>query len=168
MWLFSFMHSCNIFLQTNSVQKLWARFIKAPLLLTREAGGLFSSKIEGGLRPGEPRWPCSPSPSPLRLPQPRRDQESVGRGRGGGEAAQDHAPNPRGAAWQEEKGEDSSGWCRGLGTRRLDHKRDLVPTRTKRARSLPLSSRETLRRPQCELLYFGCFFFFREDCFPLS
>lgn len=145
MWLFSFMHSCNIFLQTNSVQTL-GPIHKSSFAINTGGWWAFLLQIECGLSPGELCWPCSPSPSPLRLPQPRGDQESVGRGCGGGEAAQDHAPNPRGAGWQEEKGEDGSGQCRGLGTRRLDHKRDLVRTRTRRARSLPLSSRETLRR----------------------
>lgn len=47
MWLFSF----NIFPSNKTLYKLWARFIKDHLLLTRDFGVLFSSKSKNTVFP---------------------------------------------------------------------------------------------------------------------
>lgn len=116
MWLFSFMHSCNIFLQTNSVQTL-GPIHKSSFAINTGGWWAFLVQIEDGFLPQRTLWraPLSSARAPAGFPlpplplsaspNPTGEEESMGRGRGGGEAAQDHAPTPQRRRLAGEKGE---------------------------------------------------------------
>lgn len=154
MWLFSFMHSCNIFLQTNSVQTL-GPIHKSSFAINTGLWWAFLIQISDRFLSEDTLWPVllSPARAPARFPHPplplptspnsKREQKSMGRGaaEAGGEEAQAHAPTPRTRRLAREKGEAAdgddpeprSGPCEVLlRYTLLDYKRDSVCTRKTR------------------------------------
>lgn len=97
MWLFSFMHSCNIFLQTNSVQTL-GPIHKSSFAINTGGWWAFLVQIGDGFLSERTLWraPLSPARAPAGFPLPPLPLPAspgptgahawLGRGRGGGGA----------------------------------------------------------------------------------
>lgn len=140
MWLFSFMHSCNIFLQTNSVQTL-GPIHKSSVAINTGLWWAFliqigAPSLPSALWPGLPMQPFAPLP-PLPLPTSQTEQnpwEWMWR-----QSREWRGPEATLRPW---RGSVSSWYnaIRWQGT--------FCPYQKTCARLLPLSSRENLRKGQ--------------------
>lgn len=163
MWLFSFMHSCNIFLQTNSVQTL-GPIHKSSVAINTGLWWAFLVQIGAPSLPSA-LWPgLPPQPSLLSLPFPSPPPKLWTKSMRVDVETEPRAAGPRSRA-------PALAGFRHFVVQCYLMARDILSVPEKYTRLLPLSSRENLRKGQhlyTVWTFVLCTLFFREDCFPLS